>query len=74
MIQWPDNMDTAKWYYANVQEATNSHDYDMKGTEAEPYEVWTKMLPVRDWVAFEKEWSDANSAQGGEVMKYVCSP
>ena len=69
MIQWPDNMDTEKWYYADVQEATNSHDYDMKGTEAEPYEVWSKMLPVRDWVAFEKEWSDANSAQGGEVVK-----
>jgi len=69
MIQWPDNMDTDKWYYADVQEATNSHDYDMKGTEAEPYEVWSKMLPVRDWVAFEKEWSDANSAQGGEVVK-----
>ena len=69
MIQWPDNMDTEKWYYADVQEATNSHDYDMEGTEAEPYEVWTEILPVRDWVAFEKEWSDSNSAEGGEVMK-----
>ena len=68
MIQWPDNMDTEKWYYADVQEATNSHDYDMEGTEAEPYEVWTEILPVRDWVALEKEWSDSNSAPGGEVM------
>lgn len=35
MIEWPDNMNTAKWYYLPVQEATNSHDYDRKdnGTE-----------------------------------------
>ena len=70
MIQWPDNMDTGKWYYADVQEATNSHDYDMEGTEAEPYEVWTKLLPVRDWVALEQEWSDANSSENpGDVVK-----
>ena len=25
MIKWPDNMDTTKWYYEEVQEATNSH-------------------------------------------------
>ena len=70
MIQWPDNMDTGKWYYADVQEATNSHDYDMEGTEAEPYEVWTKLLPVRDWVALEQEWSDSNSSENpGDVVK-----
>ncbi|MFR1190287.1 MAG: S-layer homology domain-containing protein [Oscillospiraceae bacterium] len=27
MKTWPDNMDTTTWYYADVQEATNSHDY-----------------------------------------------
>jgi hypothetical protein len=27
MLKWPDNMDTSKWYYAQVQEATNSHEY-----------------------------------------------
>ena len=71
MIQWPDNMDTAKWYYADVQEATNSHDYDVKtNTDGEKYEVWTKLLPVRDWAALEKEWSDANSSENpGDVVK-----
>ena len=34
-----------------------------------PYEVWTKILPVRDWAAFEKEWSTVNSAANpGEVI------
>ena len=70
MVQWPDNMDTAKWYYADVQEATNSHDYDEKtNTDGEKYEVWTKLLDVRDWAALEKEWSNANSAPGGEVVR-----
>ena len=33
------------------------------------YEVWTKMLPIRDWEAFEKAWSDAGSASNpGEVV------
>ena len=27
MNKWTDNMDTSKWYYLDVQEATNSHDY-----------------------------------------------
>lgn len=29
MKTWPDNMDTSAWYYAAVQEATNSHDYTL---------------------------------------------
>ena len=29
MKKWPDNMDTSAWYYAAVQEATNSHDYTL---------------------------------------------
>lgn len=67
MIVWEDNMDTAKWYYAAVQEATNSHDYQRASTG--DTEVWTKILPVRDWAAFEKEWSDANSAKNpGNVV------
>ena len=28
MLRWPDNMDTSKWYYADMQEATNSHEPD----------------------------------------------
>jgi hypothetical protein len=70
MIVWPDNMDTNMWYYADVQEATNSHDYEMHNyTREELYEVWKALLPVRDWAAFEKAWSTANSAYNpGEVV------
>lgn len=63
MITWPDNMDTNAWYYADVQEATNSHDYDVvTGKDGEEYEIWTELQPVRDWAAFETEWANANSA------------
>ena len=68
MLVWPDNMDTSKWYYADMQEATNSHEPDKNKTTADK-EYWGKMLPIRDWEALEKEWSNANSAPGeGEVM------
>lgn len=49
MIKWPDNADKNEWYYADVQEATNSHDYNKN----ENYEVWTNILPVRDWKSIE---------------------
>ena len=68
MLVWPDNMDTSKWYYADMQEATNSHEPDKDKTTADK-EYWGKMLPIRDWEALEKEWSNANSAPGeGEVV------
>lgn len=70
MLKWPDNMDTTQWYYAQVQEATNSHKYEMATAfDGTKYEIWTELLPVRDWVAFEKAWSDANSAANpGDVV------
>ena len=70
MLVWPDNMDTKAWYYADMQEATNSHQYEMKtDSDKTKHEVWTKMLPIRDWEAFEKAWSDAGSASNpGEVV------
>ena len=69
MIVWPDNPETA-WYYEQVQEATNSHEYTMNtDDEQNPYEIWTELLPVRDWEQLEKEWSDAHSGQsGGDVV------
>ena len=79
MIMWPDNMNKKMWYYAAVQEATNSHAYgylaDNVGHEEHhdfaPCEQWTEPLPVRDWAAFEKAWSDANSAANpGEVVEH----
>ena len=67
MITWPDNMDKNVWYYAVVQEATNSHDYERASVT--DIEQWTAELPVRDWAKFEREWSDANSAANpGEVV------
>lgn len=71
MIQWPDNQDTGAWYYTDVQEATNSHTFDLETDPVtnETYEVWNALQPVRDWSAFEKEWSNANSAANpGEIM------
>ncbi len=70
-ITWPDNMDKNKWYYAAVQEATNSHDYTYFTNRADllAKELWQDILPVRDWAAFERAWSDANSAANpGEVV------
>ena len=48
--------------------STNSHEPDKNKTTADK-EYWGKMLPIRDWEALEKEWSNANSAPGeGEVV------
>lgn len=66
MIMWPDNMNASVWYYEEVQEATNSHAYTYFDNGDEN---WTAELPVRDWAAFERAWSDANSAANpGEVV------
>lgn len=61
MITWPDNLESA-WYYEQVQEATNSHEYVMK-TDADknPYEIWKEILPVRDWSDLENTWSEAHA-------------
>ncbi len=59
MIKWPDNMDTEKWYYAEIQEATNSHDY----THDDAHEVWTAILPVRDWPALESTWKEEHDGE-----------
>lgn len=45
MIQWPDNQPN-DWYYINMQEATNSHDFKQKG---EINEYWTKLTANPDW-------------------------
>ena len=65
MIKWPDNMDTSAWYYEAIQEATNSHDYDL--FEGAEYETWTALQENRDWAALEKDWLNAHRT-GGEVM------
>ena len=45
MKTWPDNMNTDKWYYIPVQEATNSHDYERKDNGSEK---WTALNKVPD--------------------------
>jgi uncharacterized repeat protein (TIGR02543 family) len=32
-ITWPDNQDKSKWYYLDVQEATNTYESEKKATE-----------------------------------------
>ena len=50
MNLWPDNMDASAWYYAQIQEATNSHDFVWAGE----FEQWTQKLPERDWDALQR--------------------
>ena len=51
MVEWSDNMDKKMWYYLAIQEATNSHDYELK--ENPMYETWVEMLENRDWTELE---------------------
>lgn len=58
MITWPDNSDTSAWYYAAMQEATNSHHYEMIiGDAGLIHEEWTELREVRDWAALETQWA-----------------
>lgn len=50
MVTWPDNMNTSTWCYLDVQEATNSHDYERKSNGCE---TWTKLTKVPDWKIYE---------------------
>ena len=54
MIKWPDNMNTEIWYYADMQEATNSHICEFVEDGTTRYEVWVEMLPMRDWTELER--------------------
>ena len=48
MKTWKDNADTARWYYLDVQEATNSHTY-----LGAPTETWTSLIATPDWSQYE---------------------
>lgn len=56
MIRWPDNLDTEKWYYLDVQEATNSHLYELGGRKRPylDYEYWTQLTELIRWEALER--------------------
>ena len=47
MKTWIDNT-TDKWYYLDVQEATNSHSYTVKGSE-----TWTALTSDPNWSLYE---------------------
>ena len=49
MTSWPDNSEPSVWYYADVQEATNSHYSEDKGG----YETWISLREDRDWKKLE---------------------
>ena len=66
MITWPDN-NPEDWFYADMQEATNSHDYTWVTVSGDKVEKWTEKLEQRDWAALEHAWSTANCAPGGVV-------
>lgn len=51
MTNWSDNMDTAKWYYRDMQEATNNHKAERVGNSM--YEKWTEKLPDIDWASYQ---------------------
>ena len=48
MNVWPDNTPD-EWFYADMQEATNSHEYKWLGD----IEQWLEKLPERDWDALQ---------------------
>ena len=48
MRTWPDNLPGA-WYYADMQEATNGHDYVWIDEDNQRIEEWTKVRPDFDW-------------------------
>lgn len=54
MKTWPDNVDTpaTAWYYLDMQEASNSHDYTQD--DAKPFETWVKLIANPDWAAMER--------------------
>lgn len=52
MIKFTDNADINAWYYLAIQEATNSHDYEMKVDGK--HEKWTSLTENPDWSKLEK--------------------
>ncbi len=54
MKTWPDNVYSANtaWYYLDIQEATNSHDYEH--IDAASVEAWTELTANPDWAALER--------------------
>lgn len=60
-IQWADNK-PGDWYYYDVQEATNSHEYARTDKPIDGqsfcYEEWIKLKENRDWAELETIWKN----------------
>ncbi len=50
MITFTDNLNEYAWYYLPIQEATNSHDYEMKNNI---YERWIALNDGIDWTQYQ---------------------
>ncbi len=52
MQTFVDNSDINAWYYINIQEATNSHDFEMKADGV--HEKWTSLKENPNWAEIER--------------------
>ena len=57
MIVWPDNINQSVWYYIDIQEATNSNNFEMK--DCGVYKSWTELIEEPYWAALERPNSRA---------------
>ncbi|MEE0435185.1 MAG: hypothetical protein UDB11_08430, partial [Peptococcaceae bacterium] len=48
MKTWPDNQ-PSDWFYADMQEATNGHEYEWITEDGNKVEEWTKIMLDNDW-------------------------
>ena len=58
-VEWPDNPQDA-WYYYNVIEATNSHEYNTRTFETtdDYYETWPSIITNWIWGDFKTAYED----------------
>ena len=54
MKNWPDN-NPGDWYYADMQEATNGHEYEWITDDGKTVENWTGDREEIDWAKVEEE-------------------
>jgi len=57
--EWPDMTDSSLWYYIDVQEATNSHSFEIKDDDV--HETWIEFIVCPEWVALERPESTPRS-------------
>ena len=65
MKNWPDN-NPGDWYYADMQEATNGHEYEWITDNGKTVENWTGDREEIDWAKVEEE---LEAMHGGQTIK-----